>query len=553
MPTIATLPNQATQDKRQAYLEKMKQAYRYQYSYNETFATVVKLPEWEEADCRYRYHSFKNLGGLIPSLPRMLSTQIKHWLNKPIKSYDEYLFFGRNSFSDTRFLDNFQSDEYFGLQRVIGINHVLLQGVSDSHLLPVNLDLSRLRQYFKQLTDMELDQAISTRRLFYLDYRMLQGLVDNPKEYGGRQQYLTAPIVVLFRQATGALMPIAIQLNQQANTENPVFMPMDGREWTAAKLFAQVADVTYQEFVTHATRIHYLVESFVIATYQSLYKTHPVFLLLKPHLRYTLSVNAHHLFLKDKKGVRGDFGAQMAGDYDAMVSLMSEAFKTYDFGQNALPADLARRQLDNVPELFYPYASEGRQIWYLIRDFVSQYLTVYYTEDPKVLHNDREIQQWAHFMSDEDGMRVTGFPERFNTLDELIEVVTQIIFITTAHHSTVHYPQYLFSGFTPAMPFAAYEPAPSDIQCSTVNQEYLLETLPLRQPAMTQAFIFYLTNYKLESIGQYGKFEAKVQPLVEAYQQKLADLAKQLSEAETSRIYPYRFLNPTFIPNSVMV
>ncbi|EIJ42169.1 Lipoxygenase [Beggiatoa alba B18LD] len=551
MSTVATLPSQADAAKRQAYLEKMREVYAYQYSYNDTFATVLKLPDAEKPDCAYQYGSIKNLLSLLPSLPRILSTQIKQWLKRPITGYQDYLFFGRDSFPDTRFIDNFQSDAYFGLQRAIGINHVTLQGASSTNLLPTNFDLTRVRQLFPQLTAGDnFDSAFDNRRLFFVDYAMLQGLVDHQGEYAGRKQYVTAPLVLLYRQASGVLQPLAIQLNQIPSDTNPVFTPLDGLAWTAAKLYAQVADVNYQEFITHATRIHYLVESFVIATHQQLYKTHPVFLLLKPNLEYTLSVNVHHLFLKNSKGVPGDFGAQLAGDYDSMVELMSTAFKTYDFTANALPLDIAKREVD-LPELFYPYAAEGRKIWDLTQAFVLDYLNLYYP-NTKILAEDNEIQAWARFMADDDGMRIKGFPSRFETVEALAQAVGQIIFITTAHHSSIHYPQYLFSGFTPAMPFAAYEPAPTTIHCDLINQEYLLNALPLRQPSMTQAFIFYLTDFRLGQMGNY-RLEAKAQTLVKNYREKLDALATQLNEDSTSRAYPYIYLNPSYIPNSVMV
>ncbi|MEY3218802.1 MAG: hypothetical protein RIT27_159 [Pseudomonadota bacterium] len=553
MRTLAELPNDSNRLKRQAFLNKMRQLYAYQYSYNQTIATIVKLPQEEKADCAYQFGALKHLSGLIPSLPRIIATQFKQWFKIPIRSYQDYLFFGRSSFVDTRFLDNFYSDTYFGLQRVIGINHVLLQGISKTEDLPDNFDLNRLKENFSKIVShADYETAFREQRLFYLNYQMLQGLVEHQGEYAGRIQYVTAPLVLFYRQDNGTLQPIAIQLNQLPCANNPLFLPFDGQAWTVAKLYVQIADVNYQELVSHATRIHYLVEEFVIATHRELYKTHPVFLLLEPHLRYTLSVNVHHLFLKDKKGVPGDFGAQLAGNYDAMVALMAEAFKTYHFKENALPNNIAKRQV-NMPELFYPYAKEGLQIWDLTQQFVREYLELYYV-DNKAVQEDSEIQSWAKLMTSENGMRVQGFPERFETLEELAQTIGQIIFITTAHHSTVHYPQYLFSGFTPSMPFAAYQPAPTSLSdAQHLTEQDLINILPLRQPAMKQALTFYLTDFKLERLGEYRGFEMKAEKVMKKYQSALLKLAEEMRQAELTRVYPYSHLNPQQIPNSVMV
>ncbi|WP_353571108.1 lipoxygenase family protein [Candidatus Albibeggiatoa sp. nov. BB20] len=550
MSVSANLPQHDDANKRRTYLDKMRKLYAYHYSYNSTFATVIKLPDAEKVDCRYRFASIKNLGRLIPRLPSILSTQLKYWFGCSIDSFNDYLFFGRNTFPDTRFLDNFLSDEYFGLQRAIGINHVLLQRVTDSNPIPKSFDISTIKHEFAEIVkDASFDEAMKHQRLYFVDYVMLQGLVEQPGEYKGRKQYVTAPIVLLYCLADGTLRPIGIQLNQQMGCDNPVFTPLD-EAWSAAKLFAQIADVNYQEFVTHATRIHYLVESFVIAAHRELYKDHPVFLLLKPHLEYTLSVNAHHLFLKNAKGVAGDFGAQLAGNYDSMISLMSEAFTSYDFAEHALPKDIEKRGVDSK-DLFYPYAEEGKQIWDMTQKFVLDYLNLYYS-DEKLLAGDNEIQNWARVMASDNGMRIKGFPSQFETVEQLAQAVGQIIFITTAHHSSIHYPQYQFSGFTPAMPFAAYAPPPTKVDIEYSERD-LLNILPLRQPSLMQAFIFYLTDFRLGHLGEYKRIDDRAKPLVKAYQDELEALSAQLDLSDISRAYPYIYLNPKHIPSSVMV
>jgi len=84
-----------------------------------------------------------------------------------------------------------------------------------------------------------------------------------------------------------------------------------------------------------------------------------------------------------------------------------------------------------------------------------------------------------------------------------------------------------------------YAPAPTNID--------------LLKPVMKQAFTFYVTDFKLELLEQNNDFEEKVQPVIIKYQQKLADLTKQLNKIIISRLYPYVYLNPQYIPNSVIV
>jgi arachidonate 15-lipoxygenase len=184
--------------------------------------------------------------------------------------------------------------------------------------------------------------------------------------------------------------------------------------------------------------------------------------------------------------------------------------------------------------------------------FALDYLKLYY-RTPQTVINDCEIQAWADMMSAQRGMRINGFPNSFKTVEELAQVVGQIMFITTAHHASIHYPQYLFSGFVPSMPFAAYAPPPAVLKSNLLDQKYLLEILPLRQPSLTQAFIFYLTDFRMQRIGQYPHLEERAKEVVESYQSKLKALAEELDAATAGRIYPYTYLNPRHIPNSVMV
>ena len=52
---------------------------------------------------------------------------------------------------------------------------------------------------------------IQKGNIFLCDYKMLDGLVAN--EVHGRQQYLTAPLVLLYCDSYDMMLPIAIQVN----------------------------------------------------------------------------------------------------------------------------------------------------------------------------------------------------------------------------------------------------------------------------------------------------------------------------------------------------
>lgn len=295
--------NRRTVENRKNYLLRRQAQYQYAYEYANTIAVVRKLPCREIPGPGYWLRGGINLLQLIPSLPSLLVTYMRYLLGKPMESYRDYIFYPFSP-PNPELVDNFQQDLIFGLQRVIGVNPVVLRAVTPQHPLPQKLPESEIRRVFAEYVDeTDYATAITQKRVYILDYADLEILQRNPGQIdGGCKQYVTTPIVVLFLQADGMLRPIAIQLYQDARPDNPIYTPNDGNLWLAAKTFAQVADGNHHILVTHATRIHYVMEAIIMASRRQLYKSHPLCVLLNPHLRHTLNVNHQHIFLRDRKG-----------------------------------------------------------------------------------------------------------------------------------------------------------------------------------------------------------------------------------------------------------
>jgi arachidonate 15-lipoxygenase len=71
------------------------------------------------------------------------------------------------------------------------------------------------------------------------------------------------------------------------------------------------------------------------------------------------------------------------------------------------------------------------------------------------------LQAWAAELSDQiEGGKVKGMPASFTNVEELIEIVTTIIFICGPQHSAVNYAQYEYMTFVANMPLAAYRDIP---------------------------------------------------------------------------------------------
>ena len=189
--------------------------------------------------------------------------------------------------------DTFQDDTVFADMRVAGPNPlVIVKMTGPIAKFPVT------NQQFQSVmgSNDDLDTAIAQGRVYVADYAALDWLVNG--SYLTYQKYLWAPIAMFaLPQGTGAdrrLRPVAIQVGQRPESDNPIFTrpPPDAssRDWDKAKTAVQIADGNYHEAVSHLGQTHLVVEAFIMATNNQL-SGHPVYNLLWPHFEGTLFIN----------------------------------------------------------------------------------------------------------------------------------------------------------------------------------------------------------------------------------------------------------------------
>ena len=540
--------------KRVRYLQHMQKKYQYTYEFAETIAVVRKLPWCELPGPGYLIRAGMNLLLLVPSLPSLMLAFLRYLFGRPLKNYRDYIFYPFSPQPRADLVNNFQEDLLFGLQRVIGVNPGVLRAVTARQPLPEKLPESDIRHIIDtQIDDIDYAAAVEQKRLYILDYAVLEVLQKNPGHIdGGQKQHITSPIVVLFQQSDGMLRPIAIQLYQDASPDNPIYTVKDGNLWLAAKTFAQIADGNHHILYTHATRIHYVMEAIIMASRRQLYKSHPLAVLLRSHLRYTLMINHQHTFLKNRKGQPGRFGELFAGDYDATTRCMADAMTSFDFKASAFPDDIQRREVDS-PALFYPFRDDGLLLWDAIQDFSKEYIAAVYTSDTDLLEDD-EIQAWANDITAPERGRIPGFPEHFRSREELAETIGHIIFLCTAYHSCIHFNQYSYPGFVPNMPYSAYTRPPAGKEAE-VDAAELLRIQPGFRAAYSQTWTYFLTNYRVNRIGQYPlrRFDPEVRKIIERFKKRLEEIELQIENANKERPVRYERMHPGVTPNGVTV
>ena len=388
--------------------------------------------------------------------------------------------------------NNFRSDGTFAIQRLYGPNPMELTnvlalnyslqeklGITDEIFQTV---LAKVRGR-KQVRET-LDSAIKEGGLFVTDYAILDTV--NPQS----DRFITAPIALYFAERSrngNSLIPIAIQLGQVPG-ESLLCTPLDGVDWTLAKLIAQMADFYVHEQVRHLGQTHLVLEPIALATIRSLAALHPVNVLLKPHFEFTMAINAlgDEVLINPGGFVNTIWGGTLESSLKLTDQGVSDLFS--NFSDFALPRNLRLRGVDDRSMLRdFPYRDDGLLFWNTLEDYVSQYIGIYYRSNRDV-RQDFELQNWLQELRtpvSNGGLGVVSLPERLTNRDQLIDLLTQIIFTASAQHSAIAWTQYQYMAFIPNVPGSIYQPIPTEKGMFT-DENSLTNFLPDVTPTFSQ-------------------------------------------------------------------
>jgi arachidonate 15-lipoxygenase len=450
--------------------------------------------------------------------------------------------------------NTYQQDEVFAYMQVAGFNPFMIQRVSSpGDRFPVT------DEHYQAVmgTDDSLAVAGEQGRLYLADYGILDGAINGT--YPQSQKYLYAPLA-LFALPPGTdsqrlLRPIAIQAGQTPGADYPIITPNSGKyAWLFAKAIVQIADANFHEAVSHLARTHLFVGSFVPTTHRQLPPKHPLSLLLRPHFEATLAINdaAQRSLIAPNGGV----DRLLSSTIDNSRVFAVRGLQSYGFNSAMLPKQLQQRGVDD-PNLLpiYPYRDDALLIWNAIRQWVADYLQLYYPTDNHV-QNDAALQAWAAEASADDGGRVRDFGEdgKIKTRDYLIDAATLIIFTASAQHAAVNFPQKYLMSYAPALPLAGYLPA-SVLKREVTKQDYLNLLPPLEQAQKQLNLLSLLGSVYYNKLGEYPRShfpDPQVQPLLQAFQGKLNQIEDTINQRNQQRP-PYEYLLPSKIPQSINI
>ncbi|KAL4591418.1 hypothetical protein LXL04_004381 [Taraxacum kok-saghyz] len=521
--------------------------------------------------------------GLLSCLPRLVKSVTDNSNN--ILQFETPRTVERDSFSWFR-------DEEFCRQTLAGVNPYSIKLVTEWPLMskldpkvygpPESAITKRIiEQEIKGL--ITLDEALKQKRLFLLDYHdLLLPYVNKVRDLEGTTLYGSRTL--MFLTNTGTLRPLAIELTRPPNNGKPqwkyVYTPCSDATgawlWKLAKAHVLAHDSGYHELVSHWLRTHGVTEPYIIATNRCLSKMHPIQRLLCPHLRYTMEINSlARLALINAGGlIESCFSL---GKYSMELSADAYA-QNWRFDHEALPADLVNRGMaiedEGAPHGIkltiddYPFANDGLLLWGAIKQWATTYVNHYYPQD-NLVESDEELQAWwteIKTVGHEDKKDKPWWPN-LKTRQDLIGIVSTIMWVSSGHHSAVNFGQYDYAGYFPNRPTIARIKMPNEDPTNEeweaflyTPEDFLLDCFPTQIQALkVMSILDVLSSHSLdeEYIGTNMEAAWGEEPDIKAAFEEFSGRLKEIEGIIDSRnndpnlknrngagLVPYTLLKP---------
>ncbi|KAM6578937.1 hypothetical protein CsatB_030774 [Cannabis sativa] len=483
-------------------------------------------------------------------------------------------------------------DEEFGRQTLAGLNPCCIQLVKEwplkSKLDPEiygpaesAITAELIEREIKGF--MTIDEAINEKKLFILDYHdLLLPYVKKVREIEGTTLYGSRTL--FFLTLDGTLRPLAIELTRPPMDGKPqwkeVFTPAWHATgvwlWRFAKAHVLAHDSGYHQLVSHWLRTHCATEPYIIAANRQLSVMHPIYRLLHPHFRYTMEINAlaREALVNAGGIIESSFSP---GKYS--MELCADAYdQIWRFDLEALPTDLINRGMavedPSAPHGLkltiedYPFANDGLVLWDIIKQWVTDYVNYYYPE-PTLIESDLELQSWW------TEIRTVGHGDKkdepwwpiLKTPNDLVQIITTIVWVTSGHHAAVNFGQYTYAGYFPNRPTIARINVPTEDASDEFLEKFwakpeeaLMQCFPSQIQATTvMAVLDILSNhspdeeYLGEKIEPSWEEDDVIKAAFERFQGRLKELEGIIDGRNTNKdlknrcgvgVVPYQLLKP---------
>lgn len=430
-------------------------------------------------------------------------------------------------------------------QRIGGVNPTVLTRCTQ---LPIAFAVTEAH-FAQALPDDTLAAALSEGRAFIADYRVLEGVPCGA--FDGQQKYLAAPMALYVADQGGTLRAVAVQCGSDAS-RYPVRTPADGWHWRMANLCVQVADANHHEGSAHLGRTHMVMEATTLAMKRELAPNHPLAILLEPHTETTLAINdsAKTDLIAPGGTVDTVFAAKIRSFGDFVQSqVASYSIRNCDPRSNLTERGLMDR--DVLP--IHPFRDDAIPVWDAIATYVGEYIALYYTQDSMVLE-DTELQAFVAALSSETGGRLHDVPEA-RTVAELSALIARLVYVGSAQHSAVNFPQFRFMSYPPNMAGALFAPVP-DVDTENTEQAFYRLLPPDMVFAKGANMVYLLSDMQYTTLGDYapGTFvDPRLPPVIARFRANLRGVEAGCMSRNEKRYLPYTYLHPSNILQSISI
>ena len=245
-------------------------------------------------------------------------------------------------------------------------------------------------------------------------------------------------------------------------------------------------------------------EAYGVATMRNIPDAHPVYKLLQPHFQYTMAINAAARAALINEG--GIIARNFSIGNDGMIELFKRGSEIHRVQWTNIKWNLKERGVDNPAELpGYYYRDDGIKIWDAIEAYVQEIISMFYKSDEDV-KNDSELKEWVMevhtvaFPGFQGAPQGHGFPDKIETISDLVEYCTLIMFTGSAQHAAVNFGQFDTYGYTPNAPIGMRKHPPKH---SNIMYRDLMEYLPdIPTAAQASSITFSLAQYSPDEVCQ---------------------------------------------------
>ncbi|RLN26332.1 hypothetical protein BBO99_00004914 [Phytophthora kernoviae] len=429
------------------------------------------------------------------------------------------------------------SDENFGAMR-LGIRGYKIELVGCGEWSDP-LDSLSDSLVLDQCNDNSIKAAILNHKVFVQDFSSIgQYTALNKTE----SKY--APNVVGFfcnNDKNGLLLPLAIKI---VDTNLTYTKEDSAGEWQLAKMALDATELNFQQMF-HLVHTHMVSIPIQVEMMRSMAEDHPIYALLNYHFFGDMALE--YLGGVILFSVDSPYDQSMAFGASGSMRYIYAEFSNTSMAED-FPAEIANNGLEYLPN--HRYVKYGSTYYTIIKNFVTAYVKAYYDSE-EVIQTDSELQTWASRTTLVWG--VNDFPSSFTGFDDLIQIVTNLVFQSAVKH---HFMNGRVSWHSQAAPFSApalyNAPLPTEKGIDVDPFDYVIpsDVFPLLSYMAARFFRPIPTAQSVLSAYTTAPFanETVLSVAIAEFQNAMATMENTVDIMEAGELYPDTFVKPSLLP-----